>query len=76
VDTVRNSSDVEAGGGPLSLCLATPGATSDEFLTVSTWSDWSTIEKATGGDIRKPLATRHPERIVAFEVDFYEAITL
>lgn len=68
--------DVATGGGPLSLYLATRDPTSDEFLTVSTWTDWSAIEKATGGDIHRPLATRHPERIVDFDVEFYEAITL
>jgi heme-degrading monooxygenase HmoA len=44
------------------------------FLTVSAWTTWEAIEQATGGDIRHPLATRHPERVVAAEVTHYEIL--
>lgn len=68
--------DVEAGRGPVAFYLATPDSRTDEFLTVSAWSDWGAIERATGGNIQQPLVTRHPERIVAFDVVHYEAISL
>lgn len=78
IEEARNGTiaDRESGGGPLALYLGTSGSKPDEFLTVSTWADWSAIERATGGDIRRPLATRHPERIVGFGVTHYEAIDL
>jgi hypothetical protein len=69
-------SDIADGGGPMALYLGTTGSAPDEFLTVSTWRDWSAIEKATGGDVRWPLATRHPKRIISFDVTHYEAIAL
>jgi hypothetical protein len=66
--------DVAAGRGPLALYLATMDSTPDAFVTVSAWSDWSVIEAATGGDIRRPVATQHPERLVESEAIHYEVI--
>lgn len=66
--------DAAAGTGPLSLYLATGTGEPDTVLTVSTWLDWGAIEAATGGDIRKPVATRHPERLLGWEAVHYEAI--
>ena len=66
--------DTAAGHGPITLHLAVVAPQLDRFVTVSTWPDWSTIEAATGGDIHQPLATRHPERIVASDVTHYEVI--
>ena len=66
--------DVAAGHGPITLHLGVVAPQPDRFVTVSTWPDWSTIEAATGGDIRQPLATRHPERLVASDVTHYEVI--
>lgn len=68
--------DAEAGYGPLALYLATDESSPDRFLTLSTWRDWATIQAATGGDIRQPVATRHPERIIASEATHYEAIEI
>lgn len=68
--------DAAAGRGPLSLYLATDQGESDRFVTVSTWSDWSVIEAATGGDIRRPVATRHAERLAAAEATHFEVIEL
>ena len=65
--------DVEARRGPLALHLGT-GPGDDDFLTVSVWENWSDIEAATGGDIGRPIATRHPERIVDWDASHYEII--
>jgi hypothetical protein len=65
--------DGEAGHGPLAYYLAT-GESEDTFVTLSAWSSWTAIEMATGGDIRRPLATRHPELIAAWEATHYEAL--
>jgi len=65
--------DGEAGHGPLAYYLAT-GASDDDFVTLSAWRSWSAIEMATGGDIRRPLATRHPELIAAWEATHFEAL--
>lgn len=65
-------SDVEAGHGPLALyCSIEPP---DQFVTVSSWQSWSAVESATGGDVRRPIATRHEERIVEWEAAHYELI--
>jgi hypothetical protein len=65
--------DVQAGRGPLALHLGT-GPGDDDFVTVSVWESWSDIEAATGGDIARPIATRHPERIVDWDASHYEII--
>lgn len=64
--------DAEAGHGPLVLYLATTPP--DRFLTLSVWASWVALEQATGGDLRRPVATRHEERIVAFEASHYECL--
>jgi hypothetical protein len=43
-------------------------------VTLSVWESWSAIEAATGGDVRRPMATRHPERIIAWEATHLEII--
>jgi hypothetical protein len=64
--------DAEAGGGPSALYLAADPP--DRFITVSLWPDWSTIERATGGDIRRPVSTKDPARLVDMDVVHYEVV--
>lgn len=64
--------DIENATGPAALYLAHDPP--DGFLTMSVWHDWRDIERATGGDIHQPRATRRPERLVDFEVDHYEMV--
>jgi hypothetical protein len=64
--------DAEAGHGPLALYLATEPP--DRFLTLSVWSSWSVLEAATGGDVRRPIATRHAERIKDWGAVHYEVL--
>jgi hypothetical protein len=68
--------DAAAGYGPLALYLAADIVAPDTFITASAWADWSAIETATGGDIRRPVATRHPERLIEADVLHYEVIEL
>lgn len=65
--------DIEAGGGPLALYLGT-GPGDDAFITVSVWDGWSAVEAATGGDIGRPIATRHPARLVDWDAVHFEII--
>jgi hypothetical protein len=65
-------SDAAAGHGPLALYLASRSP--DEFVTLSVWPDWATLQDATGGDIDQPVATRHAQLLRAWRVDHYEAI--
>ena len=65
--------DIEAGHGPLAIHLGT-GSGDDDFVTLSVWESWSAIEAATGGDVRRPMATRHPELIIAWEATHLEII--
>lgn len=64
--------DVEAGHGPLALHLATEPP--DGFVTLSVWSSWSVLEIATGSDVNRPIATRHPERIRTLDIVHYEVL--
>lgn len=64
--------DIANGGGPLSLYLGSNA--DDTFVTVSIWDGWSAVEAATGGDVARPMATRHPERLVEWEATHFEII--
>ncbi len=44
------------------------------FVTVSAWPQWGSIEQSTGADVRHPVATRHPERLIEKAVDHYEIV--
>jgi hypothetical protein len=67
--------DLAAGHGPAAFYLARATA-GDAFSAVSVWTAWEAIERATGGDIRRPTATRHPELIASWEATHYEAIDI
>lgn len=69
------AADVAAGHGPSAFYLAR-GDSADAFVALSVWTSWGAIELATGGDIRRPTATRHPELIESWEATHYEAIDL
>jgi hypothetical protein len=75
VDEARTGTiaDIEAGHGPHALYLAVDPPTA--FLTVSLWGDWEAIERATGGDIRRPVATRHADRLSRGTAQHYEVVT-
>lgn len=64
--------DARSDHGPCSLFLAK--AADDTFVTMSAWRSWHDIELATGGDVRRPRATRHHERLVDWEVDHFEIV--
>jgi hypothetical protein len=64
--------DDEAGHGPLALYLVKEPP--DRFVTLSVWSSWSMLEIATGSDVNRPIATRHPERIQALDIVHYELL--
>ena len=64
--------DAEAGIGPSALYLAP--VPPDRFVTVSLWPDWRAIERATGGDVHRPITTKDPSRIVEMDVAHYEVV--
>jgi hypothetical protein len=64
--------DAAAGRGPVALYLARAGRS--DFVTLSTWTEWDVVEDATGGDIRRPAATRHAERLVAWSASHFEVV--
>lgn len=64
--------DAEAGRGPCALYLARRPP--DGFITVSLWPDWGAIERATGGDVYRPIMTKDPRRIVEMDVIHYEVV--
>jgi hypothetical protein len=64
--------DLEAGRGPIRLCLADLGE--NRFATVSIWGQWDTVGEATGGSVADPTATRHSELLDEWQVDHYELV--
>jgi hypothetical protein len=46
----------------------------DRFVTLSVWSDWTTLQAATGGDVDRPVTTRHAQLLTDFHAEHYEAI--
>ena len=74
VDEVRDGVELDRrnGVGPIALYL---GATDDgPFITASAWREWDDIARATGGDIREPNKTRHPERLESWSIEHYEIV--
>lgn len=74
VDEVRDGVELDRrnGIGPVALYL---GATDDgPFITASAWREWDDIAHATGGDIREPNKTRHPERLELWSIEHYEIV--
>jgi hypothetical protein len=64
--------DAQAAHGPAALFLGEAGP--DAFVTVSAWREWAHIERATGGNVARPMATRHPERLLRWHVEHYELV--
>ncbi|MDP9482526.1 MAG: hypothetical protein M3P84_04800, partial [Chloroflexota bacterium] len=64
--------DAESGRGPLSLYLAP--RLPKGFVTLSVWSDWATLQEATGGNIDQPIATRHARMLSGWQAEHYEVI--
>jgi len=56
----------------MALYLADRG--DDRFVTISAWREWADIEWATGGDVRRPAATRQSERLLEWDVEHYEIV--
>lgn len=65
--------DRAAGRGPIAMFLGLRGM--DSFVTLSLWPGWSTVQDATGGDVERPIATRHAERLLGWTAWHYEALT-
>jgi hypothetical protein len=74
IDDVRAGVDEDTAGGaaPTVIYLAETGP--DSFLTVSAWCTWDDVERATGGDVHRPVATRKPQRLVDWDVEYYEIV--
>jgi hypothetical protein len=74
VEEARNGTlaDALANDGLVALYLGTePPA---RFITVSAWTDWDSIARATGGNIRQPMATRNIARIAHGSAAHYEIL--
>jgi hypothetical protein len=73
----RLASDLGAlraeGAGPHDLIIAEPGP--HAFLMVSTWGDWSAIERATGASIDGPLQPKRMAALEAFQADHFELLS-
>jgi hypothetical protein len=64
--------DAATNEGLVALYLGTePPA---RFITVSAWTNWDSIARATGGNIRHPVATRNAARIAEGSVTHYEIL--
>jgi plasmid stabilization system protein ParE len=74
VEDVRGGVALDAArpDGPVSFYLALGP---DAFITLSAWRSWPDIERATGGDVRRPRATSRPERLVEWDVQHFEIVS-
>jgi len=74
IDEAREgmTADAAANAGLVSFALGRRDP--DDFITVSTWTDWGSIEAATGGNTRQPIATRNASRLAHFRVDHLELL--
>lgn len=66
------AADAEVNEGLIALMLGTEG--SNSFVTVSAWTGWSAIEEATGGNTRRPFATRNSARLASFRMAHFEIL--
>lgn len=64
--------DAEVNAGLIAFYLGRTG--DDSFLTVSAWTGWDAIERATGGNIRDPFATRNSSRLATFSIRHFEIV--
>jgi len=74
VEEARNGTLADAAGphGPVGLYLGPQPP--DRFVTVSLWSGWESIEAATHGNIRQPIATSNAARLVGGTATHYEVV--
>jgi len=74
INGVRAGTEADAadGEGPCALYLAPDPP--ERFVTVSLWSSWQAIERATGGDIHRPLTTKDSSRLVEMDIAHYEVV--
>ena len=74
VDEAREGArdDHARGGGPTAFYLGV--GEPDCFTTLSIWDAWSTIETATGADVRRPVATQRGDQLSSFSVIHYEIV--
>jgi hypothetical protein len=66
------NAEAERDGGPVALYLGTTAPST--FVTVSAWTDWESIEDATGGNIHQPMATKHAELLASVDVRHFELL--
>jgi hypothetical protein len=74
IEEARAGTELDGTGenGPCALFLAR--GEGDHFVTMSAWRSWHDIELASGGDVRRPQATRHSERLVDWRVEHFEIV--
>ena len=74
VEEARNGTLADAAGphGPVGLYLGPQPP--NGFITVSLWTDWESIEAATHGNIRQPIATSNAARLVGGRATHYEVV--
>lgn len=74
VEEARNGTLADAAGphGPVGLYLGPQPP--DRFVTVSVWTGWESIEAATHGNIRQPIATSNAARLVGGTATHYELV--
>ena len=64
--------DHALGHGPRWLILAK--ASEHAFVTISRWTDWTTIQLATGASIDDPIRTRPHAEMTSFQAHHYELL--
>src|SRR4051794_18258242 len=64
--------DAAVNAGLIAFYLGRTGM--DSFLTVSAWTGWDAMDRAPGGNIRDPFATRNSSRLSSFSIRHFEIV--
>jgi hypothetical protein len=70
----RSGMEADAATNDGLIAFILGSAAADTFATLTEWTDWHSIEQATGGNIRQPITTRNIGRLAEFSVTHYEIL--
>jgi hypothetical protein len=72
--SVRAGVEVDHGRGSDPDVVVLAAAGDREFVTISTWSGWDSLQAATGASLERPVMTQHMEDLISFDADHFELL--
>jgi hypothetical protein len=73
-ESVRAGVAVDHGRSPDPDVVVLAALSDREFVTISTWSGWTSLQAATGASLERPIMTQHIEDLASFDADHYELL--